>query len=186
MCSQASRLLLIIYILWSAVGVANEDAHSGDNEHGVTKAEEQPGWLELEAQISSLEAKLTAKNRAIEALIEEKAHVKATSSKLNQIIEEIGKEDRERRQIAEQLEKQKTILHFRYPERGARKDRKYQRAEMKTVEDIESNLGIEGRLNHSLKKMRGQYGEEEKKKTGSPAKSPKNEANEEGSILMQK
>jgi hypothetical protein len=196
-------LLKVLFVLFFAClmsQVSLAEDHGGgheappEGEHGgggeghaePKKVEAAPGWIEIEAQISSLEAKLQAKTRAIEGLIEEKNHLRVNDPQLAHVVTEIGKEDRERRKIAEDLEKHKTILHFRFPERGAAKNRKYEKVDIKSVDEIESSMSVDGRLNRSLKRMRGQYGSEESQKINSTAPIQKQIPKQEGTIIMQK
>ena len=194
-----SVLILLVVMGAPQFSLAKEDAHGGGGGHeapaeasgegheaGAKKVEEAPGWLEIEAQISSLEAKVQSKTRAIESLIEEKNHLKAGDSSLSEVVKQLGQEDRERRKLAEELEKQKTILAFRFPERGAAKNRKYQKVEIKSISEIEANMGVDGRLNRSVKRMRSQYGAEEpRQKSGKQTEKPKS-PEPEGTIILQK
>jgi hypothetical protein len=185
MHSLPKFVFLVGYLSLACHLVRAEDQAPAETKETI-KVEAPPGWIEIEAQISSLEAKFQAKTRAIEGLIEEKNHLKPNDPQLARVVSEIGKEDRERRKIAVDLEKQRTILHFRFPERGAAKNRKYEKVDIKSVNEIESSMGVDGRLNRSIQRMRSQYGSEESKKPKTSSPVPKKSTDQEGTIILQK
>jgi hypothetical protein len=122
-------------------------------------------------------------------LLEEKNHLPESSPKIKEIIDEVAKEHKELRATVENLEKEKTILRYRYPERSADPKRKYEKVEVKSIQDMEANMGIDGRLQRTLNRTRQQYGAEPAK----PAKDshPKKEeseksVSEQGAIILQK
>lgn len=135
---------------------AGEKKEEGGHGAAAEKAPLAP-WAELETKIQTLEAKIQSKKQTLKSLIEEKAHLPEKSPHLKSITQEIGKTDRELRALLEDYEKSLTILKYRFPERHAKGDRKYDRSDVPKVEDVEKALGLEGRLNKSLKKMRSQY-----------------------------
>lgn len=196
MLIRASMIFVFGMILSTALW-ANDEQGGGD-EHGGGGHEKAstsiksglPPWVEVESRISALEAKAKTKENNITHLIEEKNHLDAKSPKMKEVIEEISKEHRELRTTAEEIEKQKTILRYRYPERSANPQRKYEKVEVKSIQNMEKNMGLEGRLQRSLKRTRQQYGSEPEKKDKSahpePTEKHEKSLTEEGAIILQK
>lgn len=185
-------------------GGGEHGAAAGGGEHGEAKTEEggQGGgenapsvpWAELETRIQTLEAKIQSKKQSLKTLIEEKEHLSEKSPHLKKITQEIGRTDRELRELLDEYEKNLTILKYRFPERHAKGGRKYDRNDTPKVDDLEKAIGLDGKLNKSIKKMRSQYpapphlkkaSEPERKKIDSEKPSP-GSIEEAPPILMKK
>jgi hypothetical protein len=141
-------------------GEAKEGGHEGGGkEEG--KSSQSP-WLEIENKITELNSKIKSKEANILHLIEEKNHLPNNSPELKHVVKEIVTEHKEMRSLAEEYEKQVTLLKYRFPERNAKTNRSYDRIEIKSVEEMEHAMGIDGKLNRNLKRMRSQFKSEEK------------------------
>lgn len=128
-----------------------------------------PEWVYIENKISTLDSQVKSKKASIEKLVEEKNNLKSTDPKVKEIIKQIVSIHKEVSKDIEEYEKQKALLRYRYPEKGAAAKRKYQQIELKSVDEIEQDQTVDGRLSKAVKKMRQQYGndesvEEQKKK----------------------
>jgi hypothetical protein len=147
-------------------GESAEHAESGEGggheggSHGEAKA--LAPWVEIENKITELDAKIKAKNSNIQHLIEEKNHIDNNSPALQSTVKEIVKEHREMRELVEQYDKNVAMLKYRFPERNAKAGRTYDRIEVKSVEDMEKAIGVDGKLNRNLRKMRSQFKSEDK------------------------
>ncbi len=171
-------------------GGGGGEEHGGGHEAAAAPKATLPPWVEVESRISALEAKVKTKENNITKLIEEKNHLDTKSPKMREVIEEISKEHKEMRKAAEDLEKEKTILRYRYPERSANPKRKYEKVEVKSVQEMEANMGLDGRLQRTLNRTRQQYGADpaKKEKAAHPEPAEKHEkpVTEEGAIILQK
>jgi hypothetical protein len=150
------------------------------------KSGDLPEWVFIENRLTTLESQIKSKKANIEKLIEEKDHLKSTDPKVKTLIKEIISLHKEVSKDIEEYEKQKTILKYRFPEKGAAAKRKYQKIELKSIDEIEAYQGVDGKLTKSVKKMRSQYGasETEEEKTKKLKKKKLDEP--EGAIVIQK
>lgn len=145
-----------------------EGKEGGEKKEGEKKeGEGRPAWMEIEAKIQELAAKVKSKNENIEKMIEEKNHFPEHSSELKNLIKEIVKEHVEMEKLSQEYDKQVSILKYRFPERNAKKDRKYEKLQIKSVEEIEKAVGIDAKLMKAMRRARSQY---RKDKNESPEK----------------
>jgi hypothetical protein len=174
-----------------------EHAEEGHGGASTSRASSLPPWVEVEAKISTLEGSVRGKKFNIERLLEEKEHLKANDPRMKQVVDELTKEHKEMRKASEDLEKQQTILRYRFPERGADPKRKYEKVEIKSLKEMETNIGLDGRLQRAFKRAQHQYGSEEKvplsqepvpniESTPKAKGTSKGTTSEEGSIILQK
>ena len=194
------RKISMIFISWTMLillpfqDVFAEEAKEAGKAEEKGEKRELPEWMELRAQITSLEGKVAMKREAIAHLIEEKQKLPANSAQVKSIIDEMISEHKEMVKYAEDLDKKQTILKFRFPERGLPEGRKYEHIEIKPLEQMEQELGIEGRLTRNMKKARSQYGNKTQKSdedsNENDEKEPKNvgpkSIDDQGAIILQK
>ncbi len=142
-----------------------EAPKEGGGEHGggaeakaekVEKGNPTP-WLEIESKIQELSGKIKSKQTNISHLFEEKNHLSNKSPQVKEIIQEIVKEHNEMRTLIEQYDKQINMLKYRFPERNAKSARKYDRIEIKSVDEMEQAIGVDSKLSRNIRKMRSQY-----------------------------
>lgn len=190
--------LLLLTLIFPICVLANDDAHgggheSGGGEHGekaeTKKGSGLPEWVELESRISSIEARVKSKENNIVKLLQEKKATDVKSPRMKEIIKELASEHREMRQGAEELSKQRTILKYRYPERGADPNRKYKKVEVKSLQEMEEAIGVDGRLSKTLQRVRQQYQHAppaQKAAKPAPTVEPVENVEIEKSIILQK
>lgn len=123
-------------------------------------AKQSPEWLKMQNDLNSLQAKVKAKQESIRGLVTEKNRVQ-DPKQVKQILDTMTAEYKEMRKLTEEYEKQRTILLFRYPDKGKVGSRSYEKILLKSLEDMDTEFGVEGRLNKGLKKMRQQYGSQD-------------------------
>lgn len=170
-------------------GEKKEEGKEGEKKEGEKKeGEGRPAWMEIEAKIQELAAKVKSKNENIEKMIEEKNHFPEHSSELKSLIKEIVKEHADMEKLSQEYDKQVSVLKYRFPERNAKKDRKYEKLQIKSVEEIEKAVGVDAKLMKAMRRARSQY---RKDKNESPEKasetplSPALDGNKEKSIEEQ-
>jgi hypothetical protein len=101
---------------------------------------------------------------------------------------------KEMQKLIEEYDKQMTIFKFRFPERGLKEERLYSPHENKSLDQMEQELGLDGKLNRNMKKMRSQYSSPEKtpqttdeKPTEKKPEEPVQKSiDESGSIILKK
>lgn len=214
-------IMTIVFSLFLAKGLAfaNEPAHAeAEPSHGA-EAKKEAGaaaaeggghgpavpaappvaWAEVETRISNLDTQMKMKQANMKKLFEEKNHLPSGSPQLKSTITELVSDYKELKRISEELEKQKIILKYRFPERSLKVERTYKKQDLKSLEEMEKQLGIEGQLDRSITVLRKHYSTPEKplgseKKTQSQKKTPSSEAvpshekpvDQQGPIILQK
>lgn len=134
----------------------------GEGHGGGSKEESKAPWVEIETKITELNAKIKSKQESILKLIEEKNHLPNNSPQLTATVKEIVKEHKELTGLVEEYEKKLTLLKYRFPERNAKARKPYERIEVKSIDEMEQSLGIDGKLNRNLRRMRSQFKSKEK------------------------
>jgi len=134
---------------------ANEDA-APEPAKAPTTAETSP-WVSVETKIQELSAKAKNKEALIQKMIEEKRSMKDGSSELRNKITELVREHKDLEKMTKDLQQQVNLLKYRFPERYSRTDRKYDRLQVKTLEEMEQALGVDGKLSRNMHRFRTQY-----------------------------
>lgn len=154
-----------------------------------------PAWIPLEAKITELSARVKSKEESLAKLLEEKNHLPANSPHVKPLLNQILKEHEELQKLAEDHKKNVNQLNYRFPERNAKANRTYDRIEVKSLEQMEQSLGLDGKLDRNMNKMRTQYGTSKadahsshEKKTGVILKKEKKASSieDEGAIIINK
>jgi hypothetical protein len=146
-------VLISLFILSTAQAQESNEANK--------KVDKLPPWTEIQNRLAQIESRMKMKNDAIAKLIEEKQKLPGNSPRVKEVINSMISEHKELQKLASDYEKEKTILNFRYPEKAAKAGRKYGPVEVKTLEEMETEMGIDGRLSRNMKKLRGQYGDQD-------------------------
>ena len=139
---------------------------------GATAAKErrtsEASYAEVQALVSGLEAKIRSAESEIAKLIVEKQHA-TTPERTSQIVSEMVKLHREMQINAREYDQQRSLLKYRYPEKGVGGEkREYERIEVKSLVEMEDSLSLSSSVNKTLKKVRTQY-----EKPDMPVKSEK-------------
>lgn len=114
-------------------------------------------WVPIEAKIQELSSRIRSKKESLEKLLEEKNHLPANSPHVKETLKQILKEHAELKQAAEDYQKNVNQLNYRFPERNAKAKRSYDRIEVKSIDEMEQAMGVDGKLSRNVKKMRSQY-----------------------------
>jgi hypothetical protein len=161
-----SKTLVAILVLGSLQGAsafASEAKEEKKEEAGKvesTATESQKKQMneasEVQGKVQSLRAKVKSKEETINKLIEEKNHTK-DPEKVKEIIAEMVTEHKEMSKMIEEYEQNRSLLRYRYPEKGYSGTRSYERMEVKALEQMESQMSIEAKLKRNLKTVHSQY-----------------------------
>ncbi|MGZ3774788.1 MAG: hypothetical protein ACXVCY_13265 [Pseudobdellovibrionaceae bacterium] len=160
MCFQVLKILFSLCLVTS-VSLANEDAHKESKEaaaaaEGPKNKSGEESYAAIQARVAAIEAKIHSSQAEIQKLIEEKQHTK-DAEKVNEIIRQMISLHRQIRENATEYDQQRSLLKYRYPEKGAGEKREYERIEVKSLEDMENQMNLTSSLNHTMKKVRSQY-----------------------------
>jgi hypothetical protein len=134
-----------------------EGAEGGKEELSGSQKKQADEATELQAKVQALEAKVRTKDENIRKLIEEKNETK-DPKKVEEIIGQMVVEHKEMNKLIQEYEQNRSLLRYRYPEKGLHGVRTYERMETKPLDQMENQFGIEAKLNRNLKTLHSQYG----------------------------
>lgn len=168
---MSGNLLKFLAALFFALPVcANEAAPpaaghgGGDKKEEGSTTKERP-WVEVENKLGLLRSKRDAHTIAMKKLREERDHLPEGSSAFQEKMKEYLGVYKQWVTVGEDYNKLLGTLKYRYPERVMKTGAsKHETMEHKSVEELDAELGIDGKLNKSLRKVRGQYGAQEGRK----------------------
>lgn len=118
-------------------------------------------WVEIQGKIGSLQAKIKLRQDAIKKLTHEKNNTK-DPQKLEDISKSMVIEHNELRQAVKEYDQQRALLIYRFPEKGAREERKYHRIEVKPLNEMEKQITLDGQLKSTLHKVKKQFPSDKK------------------------
>lgn len=109
-------------------------------------------WPEHLAKIQKLKSEIDALEGEIKHMIHEKrgSHVE---SSVREITEEIAAKYKTLKEASDKLEEETTHIRFKHPEQADQLDRKYARHHLKSIDDLESEVGIDGRLDRIKRRV---------------------------------
>ncbi|UYL10334.1 hypothetical protein B9G69_007040 [Bdellovibrio sp. SKB1291214] len=167
-----SILILITVMSVAMAAYANEGgghgggeekkAEGGEKKEGEGGAEEKPvksaeeSYDKVAAKVAALEAKVHSGQEEIEKLIEEKAHTK-DPARINEIVKQMLTLHKELKKNVEEYDQVRGLMKYRYPEKGLATKREYERIEVKSLDDMESQMSLSSSVKRTMKKVRTQY-----------------------------
>lgn len=193
-------LKIISFIFIFQLALANEDS----KENNSSKESETPSlndqsfsgkqsleWTEVQTRLAALKAKVDMQETLVKNLIIEKSN-SATADKLK-VIEQLKIEHQKWIQYIADYNQLRNEYQIHFPEKGVKETRTYKRVDSKSIEGVEKELTLEGRLNQLHKKVLKQYPKYSSSADASPAapnnKKPKSEKKSDGvtdQIIFQK
>lgn len=122
------------------------------------KATAQQEVLDLQARLMGLKTKISAKKEILKRLVSEKQGLKDDKKSL-EIFNEMKSEYKEMQTAIKDYDEQIALLNYRYPEKGLIKERKYQRIEIKSLDEMEKEFSLQGKIKKTLARVRQQFPE---------------------------
>jgi hypothetical protein len=116
-------------------------------------------WAAHEVSLRSQIDKIREKEKKIGELIHLKNETKE-DAKLKPLLAEIKKEYGDLEKFYKELEEEKRHVRFEHPDQGMDVERKYRAFKIRTIEDMENEIGTEGRLSRLKSKVLKKYGVE--------------------------
>lgn len=190
--------ILVVSLSAHSVSAKEEAAGKAEAEKGKDAKAEEPTtlspWLETENKVMELNSKIKSKETNLVKLIEQKKALPANSPQIKALMKDIVKEHKELLSLISEYDKKVTLLKYRFPERNSKTKKTYERIEAKSIEDLEQSVGIDGKLNRNLKRMRGQFKPNEQSAEAAPTApvaplipvKKEKSIEDEGSIIIQK
>ena len=181
------KILLALFLVIAVHAEEGGEAKEGGAEGGeggeaaapAAPTAEQRAEKELqeaEKQVASLDAKMKAKKESIESLLRQKAEEK-DPERLSEIVKLVQQEHRDLEKLTQEYNTKLGVLQYRFPERGLKQSRRYQRQNTKSIDEMEKSLGLDAHLKKSRDKIKTVYGIKEKPapKKDAAQKNPKSE-----------
>lgn len=137
----------------------------GGSEHGGGGASKKKNeFMEVQSQVAALQAKVKAQSDMVINLIQHKAHEK-NPAKIAEINQELSHAYKELTETNKQYEQKRALFLYRFPEKGLKTaDRRYQRIEMKSLQDMEKQVTLDSKIKVSLEKAKTKYHYQKKSK----------------------
>src|SRR5438445_4770224 len=155
--------ILIIFLTALAVNAAhaneggNGDGEPKEGEAGKEEKKEvksaEDSFSVVQARVQALEAKVHSGQEELEKLIEEKQHT-TDSKQVAEIVKQMLGIHKELQKNVKEYDQQRALLKYRYPEKGLTEKREYERIDVKSIEDMETQLSLTTSVSHTLKKVR--------------------------------
>jgi hypothetical protein len=102
-------------------------------------------WNEHTSQLSQKARQLEMAEHEMHGLIEQKRHTD-DPEQVGEIMRAIAERHRALEKKAKEYEEERQHVRFEHPERNDQLERKYVRHEVKSVEEMESTMGVDARL----------------------------------------
>lgn len=128
----------------------------GGGHGGAEKGSDLPEWVAVQANIAVLKGKIGSQEKNLKDLIKAKQTEK-NPHKLAELITELKKQHRELQESVEAYEKEINNLKYRFPEVGLKEKEKYRRVEVKSLDQMENEMTLEGQIKRTTAKVRAQY-----------------------------
>ena len=112
-------------------------------------------WNQHEQRMMSYRAKIHAIESDIHGLIEHKHHAKKEA--MHEILVALTAKHKDLQQVAKDHREEWLHMRFKHPDKGDLTERQYQRYVVQTFEEMESNMGLDGKLDVIKKKVQAQY-----------------------------
>lgn len=128
----------------------------GKEQKAESNAKKEDGWQEVSAKVQALKAKADTHQKNIQALVEEKTKTH-NEARLSEIVKQLVLEHKMYSDATKEYDRERAYLMYRFPEKGLKGDRSYERMEVKSLEEMESQMSLEGRVKGVLTKVRKQY-----------------------------
>lgn len=179
--SRLSKILLVFLFLGFTTK-ANEETDAAPAESAVAgdkvsfEDKQQQGrtkeWMDVVSSLSSLKTKIKSKEDTIKEVIHHKNTAK-NKAEAEVLVSELLKEHKELTKLLEEYNTATQLLKYRYPDVGITEKRKYEKMEIKSLDQFEESQTIEGQIKKTVSKLKTHYGvKEDEKKTSEQAKKP--------------
>ncbi|OYZ19532.1 MAG: hypothetical protein B7Y39_11935 [Bdellovibrio sp. 28-41-41] len=172
---RRSSVIALIFCLSTSVLHANE----GGGEHGGAPAaaaapekipleekqqqERTKEWMDVVTSLSSLKAKIKSKEDTIKEIIHHKNSAKS-KAEAEALVGELLREHKELTKLLEDYNQSAQLLKYRYPDVGITEKRKYEKIDIKSIDDYEDAQTIEGQVKKTVAKVKTHYGVKDEKK----------------------
>lgn len=168
-----NRVILVGLLILSLAGLANEGGGENSAAEAATdkvpieekqQQERTKEWMDVVSSLGSLRAKIKSKEDTIKGIIHQKNNAK-TKAEAEALVGELLREHKELTKLLEDYNQSTQLLKYRYPDVGITEKRKYQKMELKTIDEYEDSQTIEGQIKRTVSKVKTHYGVKDEKKS---------------------
>lgn len=147
----------VLVLFLAPYAFANEGAEKPAQQEAVAEIKtNEDSFFTVQARVQALEAKIHSAETEISKLIAEKNKT-TDSEKVTEIIRQMITLHRELENNVKEYDQQRTLLKYRYPDKGVSAKREYERINVRSIEEMENHLNVNAALNKTLKKVRSQF-----------------------------
>jgi hypothetical protein len=144
------------YIL--AFFLAATPAYSQEKEASKqeTKNTPQSEYYDVQARLQVLKSKVKSRNENVRKLVQDKQAARTEKEALA-IVKNLKVEYSELQRTIREYEEQRNLMNYRFPEKGRSEKPTYQRIESKSLDQMESEFSIEGKVKKAVTRLRTVY-----------------------------
>lgn len=151
---QCRKITILLFILVGAGPVFPQDDRAASNTKDFS-GKQSSEWEKIQLDLGALKGKLEAQTSIVKNLIEAKNHLKGEA--LDMKLEELKREYQKLRRLTGEYNLKNQEYLTKFPERGTKETRIYNRIKPKSLQALENELTIQGRVNRLHLKIQSQY-----------------------------
>jgi hypothetical protein len=149
-------MTIIIPMILSLCFLPSTNAQDGNQQQPQKPTSDQGEWFSLQAKLQVLKSKIKSKTDIVRKLINDKA-VTTDEKKAVAIVNELKTEYRDLQLVIREYEEQRSLMNYRFPEKGRSEKRTYERVEIKPLEQMETEFSLEGKVRKTVTRLRHTY-----------------------------
>lgn len=113
-------------------------------------------WGRHEINLRGYAMRIANTQNEIKELVEKKNKNRDPHTR-DELLKEINKKNDDLRRVYKDFKEEKEHVRFEHPEQGDKTERKYKRVRMKSLEDLENEVGLDGQLTRLKQKVEKKY-----------------------------
>jgi phage host-nuclease inhibitor protein Gam len=159
-CLKFKLTLTLLALLAATTALAEGGEEGGEGAAAGAAEKEYSGkqsqdWEKIQTQLAALKGKMESQEGAIKTLIAEKMH--APEAEQARKLEELKKEHIKLEKMTAEYNQMNQEYLTKFPERGLKEKRVYTRTNVKSLEALEEDMSVQGRVKLLHKKVLSQY-----------------------------
>ena len=138
-------------------GGSSQGGSSGQSGTAKKEDKRKETLFEHTNKLNTYLAKIKVKEEEIKKLSDEKKHT-TNQARLQEILRQMVAEHREMQALVLDYERERGVVKYRFPEKDDQTARKYKRIKQRSLQEIETQLDVDTRLDRVQARIRAQYG----------------------------
>ncbi len=147
--------LILMFALILPARAAEDANDSSKTLQGDFSGNQNLEWEKIQQDLSNVKGKLESQTSLVKSLIESKNQLKGEA--LDQKLDELKSEFQKLQILTDRYNKINQDYLTKFPERGSREARLYKRIKIKSLQALENEMTIQGRVNRLHSKILSQY-----------------------------